>query len=50
MKIKKEVTENKDEFMERCMSDDVMKRDFPKATVRFAVCSIEANQTEVKTV
>ena len=50
MKLNKEVTENKDEFMERCMSNDVMKRDFPKATVRFAVCSIEANQEAVKTV
>lgn len=31
--------EDKDNFLSRCMSDDVMKKDFPDNDKRFAVCT-----------
>jgi len=30
--------ESKDEFIERCMSDEEAKRDFPKSGNRYAFC------------
>ena len=30
--------ETKDQFIIRCMGDDVMRRDFPEADQRYAVC------------
>ena len=30
--------EKRDEFVSRCMGDDVMKRDFPEQEQRVAVC------------
>lgn len=30
--------ENKDKFISRCMSTDVMKNEFPKNKQRYAVC------------
>jgi len=41
----KKPTENKAEFMRRCMKDGVMVRDYPKESQRYAVCSIEASKS-----
>jgi hypothetical protein len=31
--------ENNDKFLERCMSDNVMKKEFPNNKQRYAVCN-----------
>jgi hypothetical protein len=31
--------ENREDFIERCMSDDNMKKEFPDTKQRYAVCS-----------
>lgn len=34
----KNAKETKEKFIERCMSSEVMKREFPRNDQRFAVC------------
>jgi len=36
-----------DEFMQRCMEDDVMAQDFPEASQRYAVCMSQWDAGEV---
>lgn len=31
--------EKKSDFMDRCMEDDVMNREYPQAKQRFAICN-----------
>jgi len=33
--------EDKDKFINRCMSNDVMKKEFPDITQRLAVCAAQ---------
>lgn len=33
--------ETKEEFMSRCMSDDVMKKEYDNASQRYAVCNTQ---------
>ena len=35
-------TENKDEFVQRCMNDSLMKSEYPNTMQRLAVCSAQA--------
>jgi len=39
--------ESMDEFMQRCMRDDVMAQDFPEASQRYAVCMSQWDAGEV---
>ena len=36
---KKDKKEDKGKFLERCMSDNVMKKEFPNNKQRYAVCN-----------
>ena len=38
---KRTPTETREKFMERCMSDVVMKREFPEIEQRRAVCAVQ---------
>lgn len=33
--------ETHDEFIERCISDDVMKKEFPDRNQRIAICEVQ---------
>ena len=41
----KKATENRGDFMRRCMRDSVMLREYPNESQRYAVCSIEASKS-----
>ena len=41
-------TETKNEFIDRCMSDEVMKTDFPDNMQRLAVCSVSFDKTKLE--
>ena len=41
-------TETKNEFIDRCMSDEVMKTDFPDNMQRLAVCSVSYDKTKLE--
>ncbi len=45
---KKNKGEKLREFIPRCMSDEVMKLEFPDVTQRFAVCRAKAIKTPKK--
>ena len=40
--------ENKNDFIERCMSDEIMKSDFPDNMQRLAVCSVTFDKTKLE--
>lgn len=39
---KRNIGEPRDEFMERCMQDDIMKSEYPDARQRLAICAVQA--------
>ena len=41
-------TETKNEFIDRCMNDEVMKTDFPDNMQRLAVCSVSYDKTKLE--
>ena len=41
-------TETKNEFIDRCMSDEVMKTDFADNMQRLAVCSVSYDKTKLE--
>ncbi len=41
-------SETKNEFIDRCMSDEVMKTDFPDNMQRLAVCSVSFDKTKLE--
>jgi len=41
-------TESKNEFIDRCMSDEVMNADFPDNIQRLAVCSVSYDKTKLE--
>jgi len=38
---KRTLTETREKFMERCMSDKVMVKEFPDKAQRLAVCAVQ---------
>lgn len=34
-------TEEREEFLRRCMSDDIMKKEYPNNAQRLAVCAVQ---------
>jgi hypothetical protein len=38
---KRKPTETREKFIERCMSDEVMVKEFPDKTQRLAVCAVQ---------
>lgn len=40
--------ETKEKFIERCMSDSVMKTEFPNIKQRYAVCNTQWNKRKSK--
>jgi hypothetical protein len=40
--------ETKNEFIDRCMNDEVMKTDFPDNMQRLAVCSVSYDKTKLE--
>lgn len=42
----KRSNESRDEFVERCMNDEVMKREYPDTDQRYAVCSAQISNTK----
>jgi hypothetical protein len=38
--------ESSDEFMRRCMADDVMRDEYPDAAQRYAVCLMQAEDED----
>ena len=45
---KKRSDENKEDFVRRCMKDDQMIKEFPRAGIRLAACNIESNKLNKK--
>lgn len=41
-------TETKNEFIDRCINDEVMKTDFPDNMQRLAVCSVSYDKTKLE--
>lgn len=44
----KQPNENDEQFMERCMGDEVMVRDYPERGQRYAVCKTQIQNTNMK--